>query len=116
MCYTKTIGNPPTAEYPENYKKMSKKKGYVSDGPMITSIDEIALLSDEELSARVNRFEAERGRTRDPYPWEVEIAYFRREQQIRKKRAEAHDQWLANNPVDTNYDFDPSQEGPGEDL
>lgn len=95
---------------------MSKKKGYVSDGPMITTIDDIALLSDEELSARVNRFEAERNRSRDQVPWEVEIAYFRREQQIRKRRMEAHSEWLASNPQDTNYFDDSIGEGEGSNL
>lgn len=96
---------------------MSKKKGYDSVGPMITSIDDIALLSDEELTARVNRFESERTRTRDPIPWEVEIAYFRREQQIRKRRSEAHAEWLSLQPRDSIY-FDDAMavEGQGGDL
>jgi len=78
--------------------KVAKRR---SDGPSITTIDELAVMGDDELTARANRFEAERNRSRDPYPWEVETAYIRREQQIRRQRADAHAAWLSQNPQES---------------
>lgn len=83
---------------------MSKGKKRV-DGPAIITIDDLAVMSDDELSNRANRFEAERNRVRDQYPWEVEIAYVRREQQIRRQRADAHSAWVRVNPQDQSDDF-----------
>lgn len=76
---------------------MSKKKN--DSAPQITNIDELAVMTDEELVARASRFESERNRSYDSYPWEVEIAYIRREQQIRKTRAQAHADWLTSQPA-----------------
>lgn len=75
---------------------MSKKFDSV---PQVTNIDDLAVMADEELNARASRFESERNRARDPYPWEVEIAYIRREQQIRRVRERAHAEWSSVHPV-----------------
>lgn len=83
---------------------MSKGKRR-TDGPAIITIDDLAVMTDDELSGRANRFEAERNRVRDQYPWEVEIAYVRREQQIRRQRADAHSAWLRYNPQDHVEEF-----------
>lgn len=65
-------------------------------------MDDLAYLSDEELSGRAGRLESERRRAASTSslltPWEVEIAYVRREQQIRESRSAAHTEWLKTAP------------------
>lgn len=91
---------------------MSKKYDSI---PQVINIDDIAVMTDEELNARASRYENERNRVRDPQPWEVEIAYIRREQQIRKVRAQAHADWMTIQPIVSddemfvNEDFDGSE-------
>jgi hypothetical protein len=82
---------------------MSKKnknfnKEFVTDAPEIISTDEIGYMPDELLQTISNRLESERSRVvnsgRDPLLWEVEIAYLRREQDMRKIRNERHAEYL----------------------
>jgi hypothetical protein len=52
---------------------------------------------DEDLMVRANALEDERRRqcaTVDVRPWEEEVAYVRREQQIRRVRRELHSEWM----------------------
>lgn len=70
--------------------------------PEIVNIDVLALLSDEELIARLHVLEDDRTKVlehegvfgTDPRPWEEEIAYVRRELQVRRIRREKHDRYL----------------------
>lgn len=94
-------------------KDMSKKYDSV---PQIVNIDDIAVMPDEELNARAARFENERNRARDPQPWEVEIAYIRREQQIRKARAQAHVEWSAIQPNVSDEDVFVADDFDGSDV
>jgi hypothetical protein len=94
---------------------MSKGKKRV-DGPAIITIDDLAVMSDDELSGRANRFESERNRVRDSYPWEVEIAYVRREQQIRRQRVDTHSAWIRHNPQDNVEDFADSDGSDGSEV
>jgi hypothetical protein len=70
----------------------------ICSGPEIVTIDDLALFEDDELSDRASLLENERNRLikshNHPIDWEVEIAYVRREQQIRKIRKDAHSDWL----------------------
>ena len=78
---------------------MSKKRNNTVQFPDVANMDDLAVLSDEELAGRASRMEAERRRAASTMaelaPWEVEVAYIRREQQLREARAQAHTAYLA---------------------
>lgn len=66
--------------------------------PEVVTIDVLNLMLDEDLISRLraldedrNKVIEERGETR---PWDEEIAYVRREQQLRRTRREAHMEFL----------------------
>ncbi len=81
---------------------MSKRKSSV-ELPDIANMDDLALLSDEELSGRAGRLEADRRRaastSSDLVPWETEIAYIRREQQLRETRVRLHMDFIKSVPT-----------------
>lgn len=66
--------------------------------PELNNMDDVGYYPDEVLHDKINRLESERGRLLElklePIPWEVELAYLRREQQIRKSRIEKHEQYV----------------------
>jgi protein-tyrosine-phosphatase len=78
--------------------------------PDIHDMDTIAYMTDDEISLSVSRLESERNhlinRGQDAYAWEVEISYFRREQQIRKIRSERHLEYLGTHRHFINDDHD----------
>jgi hypothetical protein len=61
-------------------------------------MDDIAALEDADLMFRLRSLEESRERAigsyGDPAPWEVEISYHRREQQIRRVRRERHEAYV----------------------
>ncbi len=69
--------------------------------PEVVNMDDTAVISDEDLFARMNQLESDRSKVIDhnfdPYLWEVELAYLRREVQIRRQRREAHEAYLSEN-------------------
>jgi len=75
-------------------KNKNVNKDFANEAPEIYSMDDIAYTSDEAIHDRIDRLEGERNRLsgagRDPYLWEVEIAYLRREDIIRNDREHAH--------------------------
>jgi len=82
---------------------MSKKnkgfnKDFRADAPELIPADELRYMPDEAIHAIANRLESERNRllnaSRDPHLWEVEIAYLRREQELRQIRFEHHQKYL----------------------
>jgi len=92
---------------------------YPAKFPDVTSMDVLAILSDEEVYSRVSCLESDRQKVvdfrLDPFRWEVEIAYLRREMSIRKTRREAHEAWLKENAslvseINENHfpDFEPT--------
>lgn len=66
--------------------------------PDVVSIDAMAALPDEELINRLRSLEEDRQKVLDAHlvarPWEEEVAYIRRELQIRRTRREAHDRYV----------------------
>lgn len=79
-----------------NEKKSGKKFNKV----MIEkkTFDELGIMLDEDLSSLAVELESLReksfGTKQDPHDVEVELAYVRREQQIRKIRRDRHEQYL----------------------
>lgn len=64
-------------------------------GPEIVNIDVLGAMLDEDLIVRLRSLEDEKERTHlDARPWEEEIAYIRREQQLRRARREAHSEYV----------------------
>lgn len=66
--------------------------------PDIAHMDVLAVTPDEELIKQLRALEDERNRVleshQDPRPWEEEVAYIRRELQVRRGRREAHDVYV----------------------
>jgi len=66
--------------------------------PEVANMDDVGYYPDDVLSDRISRLESERTRLLemryDPRHWEVELAYLRREQQIRNVRIERHDAYM----------------------
>ena len=66
--------------------------------PEVVNIDVLATMLDEDLSARLYALEGDKNSvlqdSYDAVPWEVEIAYVKREQQIRKLRRENHERYM----------------------
>lgn len=82
---------------------MSKKnknfnKNFGNDAPEMYNMDDIGYMADEAIHDRVNRLEFERNKlvsmSKDPYLWEVELAYLQREKNLRQTRAEAHLEYI----------------------
>lgn len=71
---------------------------YPIPAPEVANMDDIGYYPDDLLSDRIGRLESERTRLLemryDPQLWEVELAYLRREQQIRTTRAERHESYM----------------------
>lgn len=71
--------------------------------PEILDLDVLGTMLDEDLNHRLRTLEADLERVRnscvDPRPWEEEIAYARREQQIRRVRRDAHIKYVHDTEV-----------------
>lgn len=78
-----------------------KKIDYPVEFPTRSSMDDIARYLDDELYTCLSKLENDRLKViesrLDPSPWEIEIAYLRREAGIRKTRREIHEEFLRNN-------------------
>lgn len=64
----------------------------------VINIDELALLSEEEIAERISKCRSEMGKRASDWDlkekWEVELAYSQRELQIRQVRRKAHQEFL----------------------
>ncbi len=74
---------------------------YPVDFPERTSMDVIARYLDDELYLHITKFENDRNKVMearlDPTPWEIELAYLRREANIRRVRRDLHEIFLRDN-------------------
>lgn len=102
-------------------KKNKSNKGFISDTPEIYSVDVIGYMADEAIHERAQRLEHERNvllsMNKDPLLWEIEIAYLRREQQLRQTRAERHADYLKKflvNPNEVDLNDNSQSDGPQE--
>jgi len=72
---------------------------YVVAGPEVFNMDDIAAMLDEDLYSHLNTMEDGRSKAyesrQDTRLWEEEIAYLRREIQLRRGRREAHEKYVA---------------------
>lgn len=70
--------------------------------PEVVNMDNLAILSDEDLTNRLHALEIDHQKVLDAFqdarPWEEEIAYVRREMQIRKVRKDFHENYLKSSP------------------
>jgi hypothetical protein len=66
--------------------------------PEVVSIDVLGTLLDEDLIVRLRALDDDRNKAfearLDTRPWETEVAYVRREQQMRRARRENHSAWI----------------------
>ena len=80
----------------QEVRVMNRKRSVTR--PEVTNMDDIALLIDEDLVTRISSLEEGRNKAvssgQDPYYWEVELAYFRREYSLRKTRKDIHEKWM----------------------
>lgn len=81
----------------KNVVRHQKKSG--PPVPEVVNMDTLATLLDDELYSHANAMEHGRARAydqrHDTLPWEQEIAYARREIQIRHQRREAHERYVS---------------------
>jgi hypothetical protein len=67
--------------------------------PDVVTIDDLGVMLDEDLIVRLRALEEGKNKgyeaNVDLRPWEEEIAYIRREQQIRRTRRDAHAEWVS---------------------
>ena len=86
------------------YEHTTYQRQYPVQLPEQLIIDDIAMMSDEELTSQVRTLEKDRevvlDARLDPRPWEEEVAYIRREQQIRRYRRDAHFNWMSSQTTD----------------
>lgn len=84
---------------PVFYRRSAPK--YPVEFPTPVSMDVIARYLDDELYSHLSQMENDRNKVieakLDPSPWEIEIAYLRREMGIRKTRREIHEEFVRNN-------------------
>ena len=66
--------------------------------PEVVNVDDLGIMLDEDLIVRLRSLEDDKGKAYDLHldtrPWEEEIAYVRREQQIRRIRRDSHADYL----------------------
>ena len=72
---------------------------YQVTAPEVVSVDVLGTMLDEDLVVRLRAIDDEKNRlyesgAADPRPWEEEVAYIRREQQIRRARRDAHAEYV----------------------
>jgi len=62
--------------------------------PEVVTIDDLGIMVDDDLVARLRVLEEDKNRAYESHidtrPWEEEIAYIRREQQVRRVRRDNH--------------------------
>ena len=87
-----------------NFRRTSQR--YPLPLPEVVSIDVIGTMLDEDLVVRMRALEGERARVLDEHgdaqPWEEEVAYIRREQQLRRVRRDTHFDFLRRSEEDFN--------------
>jgi hypothetical protein len=79
-------------------KKNKPSKNFINETPDVYNMDDIGYMTDEAIHDRSQRLENERNRllsmNKDAHLWEVEVAYLRREQQLRQTRSELHAEYM----------------------
>jgi len=72
--------------------------------PEVVSIDVLGAMLDEDLIVRLRTLEADKEKTYASYvdtrPWEEELAYIRREQQMRRVRRDTHMEYVRQAELD----------------
>lgn len=73
-------------------------RGWSSQLPEVIDSDVLAGMLDEDLITRLRLLEDEKNKLYEQHadgrPWEEEIAYVRREQQVRRGRRDAHQDYM----------------------
>ena len=88
----------------KNNKNLNKN--FSNDGPDVHNMDDISYMIDESIHDYAGRLEFEREKlistNRNPYLWEVELAYLHREMELRRTRFVAHAEFVKRLiPIDT---------------
>jgi hypothetical protein len=78
--------------------RQQQQRRYPVPLPEVVSIDVLGTLLDEDLIVRLRALDDDRNKVidarGDSRPWEEEIAYVRREQQMRRTRRENHQEFV----------------------
>lgn len=82
-------------------REVANRIQYPVPVPHPINMDEIAVMADDQLYSLQQQLESDRQKVLDyrldPYFWEVELAYLRRELNIRRVRRDAHEAYLQKN-------------------
>ena len=75
-----------------------RRRGATSNLPEVINIDVLGVMLDEDLITRLRSLEDDKNQAyenhQDLKPWEEEIAYIRREQQVRRTRRDKHSEFV----------------------
>lgn len=78
--------------------RQQQQRRYPVPLPEVVSVDVLGTLLDEDLIVRLRALDEDRNKVfearGDARPWEEEIAYVRREQQMRRARREKHQDFV----------------------
>lgn len=96
-----------SSEQTHNEQEPRQKK-YPVAIPDIIDFDALSIMLDEDLNSHIMALEDARDQVSisnlDPQQWEIEVAYARREQQLRRTRKIAHEQYLRALDQESNFD------------
>lgn len=74
--------------------------------PDVVSMDDLGVMLDEDLIVRLRSLEEAKSKAYESHldlrPWEEEIAYIRREQQVRRTRRDSHAEYVRNAEMEFN--------------
>ena len=83
-----------------------QRRGHSIPLPDLITIDELGTMLDEDLITRLRALEEDKGRAieahMDSRPWEEEVAYIRREQQVRRIRRDTHAEYVRRSEEEFN--------------
>jgi len=93
----KNTGSVPSFSFSTQQYMRQETQIFPAVVPNIVSYDELAVMSDDDVIGRLRVLEDDRNKvlnaSMDPRLWENELAYIKRELQIRRSRREAHDEY-----------------------
>lgn len=82
----------------------SGSRHYPATLPEVVNVDVLGAMLDEDLIVRLRSLEADKDKAYEAYgearPWEEEIAYIRREQQIRRIRRDEHSNYVRQSELE----------------
>lgn len=91
---------------PSNYNTRPVQRYQNIALPEVITIDALGTMLDEDLIVRLRTLDEDKNKAYDSHvdarPWEEEIAYIRREQQLRRVRRDSHQEYVRKSELEFN--------------